>query len=447
MIQKTSHIWLFVAKSILFIFVLSVYFTGQIVFYEQTLFYFWGNNILLLLYAANLYFTSRIYNTFKFGSAGVQEILLSWTMCLIITNSLQYLILSLLQFMLLPVAGFLVVLAVQFAIVAPLIYLSDKLYYFLNPAHKAIIIFGKEEKAREYREIIEKHRKKFVIKHIVPQDISTEKLLGYIEESESVFFLDVDEERREAMLEYCFLHSKRTYILPSFSGVLINTAKISWISNTPMFLPKSPEPDMGTRFVKRFMDISISLLAIILLSWLMLIIWIAVRLGDKAPAIYKQVRVTRGGKLFTLYKFRSMRPDAEDDGIPRLTSKEDMRVTPIGRFIRMTRFDELPQLFNVLRGVMSLVGPRPERPEIAKQYEEIYPNFSFRTKVKAGLTGFAQIYGRYNTAPDEKLFLDIIYIETLSIWQDLKLILLTLKVIFKSSSTEGVPNDSTTALR
>ena len=142
-----------------------------------------------------------------------------------------------------------------------------------------------------------------------------------------------------------------------------------------------------------------------------------------------------------------MRPDAEDDGVPRLTAKDDDRITPIGRFIRKTRLDELPQLFNVLSGSMSLVGPRPERPEIAEQYEKIHPNFAFRTKVKAGITGFAQIYGRYNTAPEDKLFLDIIYIETLSIWQDIKLLLQTFTVIFKSSSTEGISNDSTTALR
>ena len=142
-----------------------------------------------------------------------------------------------------------------------------------------------------------------------------------------------------------------------------------------------------------------------------------------------------------------MRPDAEDDGVPRLTSRDDVRITPVGRIIRRSRIDELPQLFNVLSGAMSLVGPRPERPEIAKQYEEIYPNFSLRTKVKAGITGFAQIYGRYNTAPEEKLFLDIMYIERFSIWQDIKLMLQTLKVVLSPSSAEGVPEDSTTALR
>jgi lipopolysaccharide/colanic/teichoic acid biosynthesis glycosyltransferase len=222
---------------------------------------------------------------------------------------------------------------------------------------------------------------------------------------------------------------------------------LSWISNTPVFLPKSPEPDMGTRFAKRVMDVLLSLLAILLFSWVMIIIWMVIWLYDRHPAIYKQTRVTMDGKHFTILKFRSMRPNAEDDGIPRLASKDDVRVTPFGRFIRKTRLDELPQLFNVLSGAMSIVGPRPERPEIIQQYEELHPNFSFRTKVKAGITGFAQIYGKYNTAPEDKLLLDIMYIEQLSIWQDVILILQTIKAMFTSSSTEGIAKDSTTAIR
>ena len=447
MIKKAGNIWLFAAKALLFFVVLAVFFIGQNIFYEQTLFYYWGNYIVLLLYMANLYFTCRIYNGFNFGNTDFQEIILSWILCLVVTNCLQYLMLSLLESMMLNVGGFLVVLAVQLIIVSPLTYIIDKLYYRLNPAQKAIIIYGKIEKAREYREIIEKHRKKFRINQVLSQDEPHDTLLAAIDGSESVFFLDVGESTRDPLLEHCFLHNKWTYILPTFPGVLLNTAGISWISDTPMFLPKSPELDMGARFIKRCMDILISLIGVILFSWLMLIICLVTIVYDRHPAIYRQTRLTKGGKQFTLYKFRSMRPDAEDDGVPRLTSKDDGRITPFGRFIRKTRLDELPQLFNVLSGSMSLIGPRPERPEIAKQYEEIYPDFSFRTKVKAGITGFAQIYGRYDTAPEEKLFLDIMYIETFSIWQDVKLIFQTFKVIFKSSSTEGVPNDSTTALR
>jgi len=447
MIKKTGNIFLSAAKALLFLIVLGVFFIGQNIFYAETIFYYWGNYIVLLLYAANLYFTSKIYHGFHFGSVDLGEIVLSWMLSLIAANVLQYLLLSLLEMMLLPVFGFLFIFAAQLVLVIPLILLIDKLFYSLNPAHKSLIIFGKEEKAQEYRRIIEQHRRKFKITYTISQDETNDTLRRYISESESVFLLDIDRNQRERLLELCFHYNKRTYIRPTFSGVLLNTAEITWISNTPLFLPKNPEPEMGTRLVKRCIDVAVSLLLIILSSWLMIITWVAIRSYDRAPAIYKQVRVTRGGKHFTIFKFRSMRPDAEDDGVPRLTTKGDERITPIGRFIRRTRIDELPQLFNVLAGSMSLVGPRPERPEIAKQYEEIYPNFVFRTKVKAGITGLAQIYGRYNTEPEEKLFLDIMYIETLSIWQDFKLLLQTLKVLFKSSSTEGISDDSTTALK
>lgn len=439
MIRRTGNIWLFLAKSMLFLAALCVFFIGRNIFYSETLFYFWGNFIIILLYAAPLLFTCKIYNSLLFGGVNFPELILSWLLCLIITNVLEYLQLSLLVSKLLSAAGFFAIFFAQLAIIIPATFFIDKFYYYLNPAHKAVIIYSGEEKAAKYRKILKEHHKKFEVDRIVPQSLPRETLRNYIDESESVFFLDVDESNMGPLLEYCYRRNKRIYILPTFSSVLINTAKISWISNTPMFLPQSPVLDLGTRTVKRCMDILISLLALVLLGWLMLIVLCVIRVYDRQPAIYRQVRVTRGGKLFTLYKFRSMRIDAEDDGVPRLAAKDDSRITAVGRFIRKTRIDELPQLFNVLFGSMSLVGPRPERPEIAKKYEAKYPNFSFRTKVKAGITGFAQIYGRYNTDPDEKLFLDIMYIESFSIWQDLKLILQTVKIIFMPSSAEGIP--------
>ena len=145
-------------------------------------------------------------------------------------------------------------------------------------------------------------------------------------------------------------------------------------------------------------------------------------------------------------KFRSMRIDAEKDGVARLAQKNDKRITPVGRFIRKCRLDELPQLFNILKGDMSFIGPRPERPEIIAQYVEIIPEFVFRMKVKAGLAGFAQVYGKYNTSPYDKLKLDLTYIENYSVWLDLKLMFLTLKVLFMLDSTEGISESQITAM-
>jgi exopolysaccharide biosynthesis polyprenyl glycosylphosphotransferase len=435
--RKLGSIWMSMAKMVLFFAVMAVLFIGQNIFYEETVFYFWGNYVNLLIYAAVLYFTCRIYGSFLFGRAEYQEIAISWVLCLIITNILEYFQLSLLSNRLLPVAGFLIIFAVQLVFIIPFTLFINKLYYIINPADKAIIIYGEKEKADKYRRVLQSHRKKFKVEYILSQDESEEKLQRHIDEAESVFFIGVDEGRKEHLFGYCFRYNKRIYIQPTFNGVLLNTAEVSWASNVPMFSPKTPKLGVGTRFVKRCFDIFISLLMVVITGWLMGITWLAIRLYDRQPAIYKQTRVTVDGKHFTLFKFRSMRIDAEKDGVARLMVKNDDRVTPIGKIIRQLRIDELPQMFNILIGDMSIVGPRPERPELIARYEAEYPNFSFRTKVKAGLTGFAQIYGNYNTAPDEKLLLDIMYIERASIWQDVKLLMQTVKVLFLPSATEG----------
>ncbi|MDR2598931.1 MAG: exopolysaccharide biosynthesis polyprenyl glycosylphosphotransferase [Oscillospiraceae bacterium] len=445
--HKSGSFILFLSKATLIFVILALCFAGLRYFYEESIFYFWGNNILLALYAAILYLSNRVYNGFNFGNVSLQEIVLSWILSLIVTNAFQYFILSLFEEKMLSVVGVLIILGVQLLFVIPMVIVINIIYNLLNPAHDSVIIYGNKEKLNEFLRITAKHGERFKVNHVISQNESLNNILNLINASKSVFFLNVNENKQEGLLEYCYLNDKHVFVLPSFSRILINTASTIWVSHTPIFSLKTPIPDMSTLLVKRLIDIIVSLIVLILTGWLMIGIWFAVRLYDNHPAIYRQTRVTKDGKLFTLLKFRSMRPNAEDDGVPRLTAVDDDRVTPFGRFIRKSRLDELPQVFNVLSGAMSIVGPRPERPEIAAQYEKKYPNFAFRTKVKAGITGFAQIYGRYNTAPEEKLFLDIMYIETFSIIGDLKLMLQTINVLFLPTSTEGIENDSITALR
>ena len=167
---------------------------------------------------------------------------------------------------------------------------------------------------------------------------------------------------------------------------------------------------------------------------------------DHGPVFYKQVRCTQGGREFRIIKFRSMKVDAEKDGVARLASQNDDRITPVGHFIRKVRIDELPQLINILKGEMSFIGPRPERPEIIRQYVKEMPEFVFRMKVKAGLAGYAQVYGKYNTTPYDKLKLDLTYIQNYSVWMDIKLMLLTLKILLTPESTEGVSDGQVTAM-
>ena len=205
-----------------------------------------------------------------------------------------------------------------------------------------------------------------------------------------------------------------------------------------MLLLRNRGLSIENRFAKRTIDLILSLLAIIVTSPIMIIVALLIKMYDGGPALFKQKRLTIDGKIFDVYKFRSMIVDAEKDGVARLASKNDNRITPIGKFIRKVRLDELPQLLNILKGDMSIVGPRPERPEIAEEYGKVMPEFSYRLKVKAGLTGYAQILGKYNTTPKDKLLLDLMYIEKYSLFLDFKLMLMTIKILFMSESTEGV---------
>ena len=190
----------------------------------------------------------------------------------------------------------------------------------------------------------------------------------------------------------------------------------------------------------------VSLVGLIVLSPFFLCVAIAVKAYDGGPAFYKQKRLTSGGKEFYLYKFRSMIVDAEKDGKARLAAEGDSRITPVGNFIRKTRLDELPQLINIIKGEMSIVGPRPERPEIAAEYEEEFPEFSFRLNAKAGLTGYAQVMGKYNTTPYDKLKMDLIYIQNFSLLLDLKIMFMTLRTIFIKESTEGIDEAALNAM-
>ena len=188
--------------------------------------------------------------------------------------------------------------------------------------------------------------------------------------------------------------------------------------------------------IKRIADIVSALIMLIVLSPLMLVILFAVFLCDGKPPVFKQKRLTKDGRVFTLYKFRSMRPGTEESYT--LTLYEDPRVTPVGRIIRRFRLDELPQLINVIKGDMSMVGPRPERPEIAREIEKNLPDFSKRLQVKAGLTGYAQVVGNYTTPSEQKLAYDMYYIEHFSLGLDLTIMLMTAKVIFMSEKSEGL---------
>ena len=188
--------------------------------------------------------------------------------------------------------------------------------------------------------------------------------------------------------------------------------------------------------LKRAFDVVMSSLMIVMLCPVLLAVAVWIKVDSEGPVFYRQERVTQYGRKFRIFKFRTMVTNADKMGT-LVTTKNDSRITKVGEKIRKCRLDELPQLFNILRGDMSLVGPRPERIENVYEYSKKYPEFELRHRVKGGLTGFAQLYGKYNTSPEDKLHMDLIYVETYSLLLDLKLLILTFKVLFMRESTEG----------
>lgn len=301
-------------------------------------------------------------------------------------------------------------------------------YTRLYPPRQMLMVYG-EHNPGDLRSKLETREDKYAIKEMVPislgLDAIKEKICGY----KAVVIGDIPSHERNVLLKYCFEKDIRCYSIPKLSDIMLRNADDIHLFDTTLLLSRNLRLTAEQLFCKRLVDIVFSLL--------MLVIALAIKLYDGGPVLYKQPRLTRDKQIFMILKFRSMKMDSEVKGA-QLAKKEDDRITPVGKIIRRIHFDELPQIFNILKGDMSLVGPRPERPEIAAVYCEKIPEFDYRLKVKAGLTGYAQVYGKYNTTPYDKLKLDLTYIETYSLKLDVKLLMLTFKILFQKENTEGV---------
>ena len=246
---------------------------------------------------------------------------------------------------------------------------------------------------------------------------------------------DITSEARNDIIKHCFNNSRNIYVIPKISDILLKYSDDLLIFDTPLFLSSNFGLSIELKIIKRLIDIIFSLFVIICFMPIWIIVAIIIKLEDKGPIFFIQERVTINKKLFKIIKFRSMKVSDSDKIIP--TTEEDDRITKIGKFIRKFHIDEVPQFINVLLGDMSIVGPRPERKEHVELYSKEIVEFDYRYKVKAGITGLAQIYGKYNTSPIDKLKLDLVYIKKCSLMFDLELIMRTLKVLVISDNTEG----------
>lgn len=249
---------------------------------------------------------------------------------------------------------------------------------------------------------------------------------------------DLSLKKKAEIVNYCQQLGKQVLLMPSVYELFCSELEIDKIDDIPFFRPKYLNLTLEKRSLKRILDIAVSGTALVFLSPLMLITAIAIRVDSKGPAIYSQIRTGRYDKPFKVYKFRSMRQDAEAKSGPIMATDADPRITKIGTFLRKTRIDELPQLINVLFGTMSIVGPRPERPFFVEQFKHDIPEYCYRHNVKPGITGMAQVYGKYNTTAYDKLIYDLMYVQKCGVFTDLVIMVQTIRVLFMKTSTEGV---------
>ena len=411
---------------------------------EQPFFYK-GNFAIIGLYAVMLVLFFQLTRSFRVGHLRTFEVLFIQIFSVLCVNTITYVQLCLIghwRFMthMEPVIWMtLADVALVFVWVTFSRWISTKVYHprdlllIYGPYSPDSLIHkiqGREDKY-EIREVISYEEDPAVIR---------EKILRY----RCVAMTDLPAEVRNKLLKFCFEHDIRCYAVPKISDIMIMSAEDTHLFDTSMLLFRNRGLTLAQRAMKRALDILVSLVALIVFSPFMLIIAICIKCYDGGPVIYGQDRLTRGGRVFKVLKFRSMRVQKPGDEYC-MTRKNDERITPVGKIIRAIHFDELPQLINILKGDMSVVGPRPETPNLAAEYKESIPEFDFRLKVKAGLTGFAQVYGKYNTTPYDKLKLDLTYIENYSFLLDLKLLVLTFEILFERDNTEGIESWQTHA--
>ncbi len=403
-------------------------------------FYFWGHVFIAAVYLMMLLFASSMYGGLKVGSFRMIELTLSQGFATLVTNILFYAIICLLAYRMPTIIPLFIGMIVQCFAVGIWIIASTLVYRALFPPVDVLLVYG----GNTQDVIIDRFRTRrhqFTVTRSMSVEEGIEDICSEIGRHDAVMLWDIPDQIRNTIFKSCYEKDVDIYVGPKIMDIVLKGSQNLHLFDTPLLYTKSDPIEAEQRLIKRLFDMIFAFIMIVITSPIMLITAICVKACDGGSVFYKQVRCTKGNREFEIIKFRSMIEEAESDGKARLASKNDSRITPVGRVIRKLRIDELPQLFNVIKGDMSFVGPRPERPEKIVEYTENMPEFSYRTKVVAGITGYAQVYGKYNTRPYDKLKLDLYYIENFSIWLDLRLLVLTVKTLFMIGSSEGVAED------
>ena len=396
----------------------------------------YGHWIIIAIYAVLTMVMLSAFDGLLFGYLRMSDMLLSQSLAMLIVNFVTYWQLCLIDDSLLSAVPMVKLMVADVVLIVVCVIFYTWIYHKIYAPKKMVMVIGRRD-AISLKFKMETRPDKYHIEKIISAEEDFESICQQLSEYEAVIINDVNAEVRNRILKFCYAHQIRTYVTPKLSDIIVRGSTDITLFDTPLLLVKGKGLTPMQRFFKRTLDLALCLPAAIVAAPIMLVTALAIKLEDGGPVFFKQARATLHGDVFNILKFRSMIVDAEKEGHAIPATDKDPRITKVGNIIRPCRIDELPQLLNIIKGDMSIVGPRPERVEHMEKYSKDIPEFFFRTKVKGGLTGYAQIYGKYNTSAYDKLRLDLMYIENYSIILDLKLIFLTLRILFKKESTEG----------
>ena len=422
----------------IYAFVWTYYFNGRML---QAPFFRRGNWMMICLYGVLLVFFMQMYGGYKVGYLKKGNLIYSQILSVVFLNTFTYFQIAVLdKRFYAPTPLVLMTLADAAAIIVWTL-IFERLYIWMYPPRRMLMVYG-DRSDYHLMEKMNAREDKYEITDMMSYRQGFQTFVDKVKGFDGVIVGDMPSHDRNLILKYCFEEEIRTYAVPKISDILLRSSDDLTLFDSPLLLSRNRGLTIEQEMIKRAVDVVLSLLAAVITLPFFAVIGSAIKLTDGGPVFYRQIRLTKGGKEFEIYKFRTMIQNAEAESGARLASEKDPRILPVGRFLRATRLDELPQIYNILKGDMSIVGPRPERPELAAEIEKEIPEFTYRLKVKAGLTGYAQVYGKYNTTSYDKLKLDLTYIRKYSILLDIKLIFMTPKIMFMKESTEGVKDDS-----
>ncbi len=440
-LQKAQRTIIFLIKSLMYILLIATFFVVFSTEYSWLLHLSRTTGVTFVTFCVLEVSLVSIYGGYAIGRLKSKPIVTSLSLATIVTDLVTHLQLCIMNvnennneyFVYESPDLLILVMLIQLGIIFLFTYAGQAVYFGINKPERCCVITNSEMALNTVMPKITRYKKQYNVTDMI--HFTSPNAFDIMSKCDTVFIYEIPTKQKILFTEYCYANNKNVYTSFEISDIMLMGGKSIFLDDKPMVSAVIRDLTLEQRFMKRAMDIAISLVGIILTGPIMLISAILIKAEDGGKILFRQKRATKGGELFDVYKFRTM---TEVDTVNESAKNNDKRITKVGKYLRKFRVDELPQFFNILKGDMSVVGPRPEMIENVSKYTAELPEFSYRLKVKGGLTGYAQIVGKYNTSPKDKLVLDLMYIEKYSLWLDIKLIMQTITVLFKADdSTEG----------